>query len=84
MFLDNCQLANNTANAGAGIEIAGATGYYTIIRISNTVISGNSAALQGAGFNLGSTNSTTFVNVTFIDNICEYLLEADPLHLATD
>jgi len=69
LFLDNCQVANNTANAGSGTEIAGATGYYTVVAISNTVISGNSAALQGAGFNLGSTNSTTFTNVTFFDNV---------------
>jgi hypothetical protein len=64
-------VANNTANAGAGTEIAGATGYYTVVVISNSIISGNSAALQGAGFNLGSTNSTTFTNVTFFDNVGE-------------
>ena len=67
--MDNCEVANNTANAGAGIEIAGATGYYTVIGVSNSIVSGNTAALQGAAFNLGSTNSTTFSNVTFIDNI---------------
>lgn len=69
LFLDNCEVANNTANAGAGTEIAGASGYYTIVAISNTIISGNSASLQGAGFNLGSTNATTFTNVTFLNNI---------------
>ena len=69
LFLDNCQVANNTANAGAGVEIAGASGYYTVVGISNTLISGNTAALQGAAFNLGSTNATTFLNVTFVNNI---------------
>lgn len=69
LFLDNCQVANNTANAGAGTEIAGAAGYYTIVGISNSIISGNRAALQGGAFNLGSTNATTFSNVTFLDNI---------------
>ena len=64
-------MANNTANAGAGTEIAGATGYTSIVGISNTVISGNSAVLQGAAFNLGSTNGTTFTNVTFLNNVGE-------------
>lgn len=73
LFMDNVEIANNTANAGSGIEIAGATGYYTVIGVSNSVVSGNTASLQGAGFNLGSTNSTTFVNVTFIDNIGKLL-----------
>ena len=72
--MDNCQIANNTANAGSGIEIAGATGYYTIIGVSNTIVSGNTASLQGAGFNLGSTNLTNFINVTFVDNVGECIL----------
>ena len=71
LFLDNCEVANNTANAGAGTEIAGATGYTSVVGISNTVISGNSAVLQGAAFNLGSTNGTTFTNVTFLNNVGE-------------
>lgn len=69
LFLDNCQVANNTANAGAGTEIAGAAGYYTVVGIRNSIISGNTAALQGGAFNLGSTNATTFSNVTFQSNI---------------
>ena len=77
LFLDNCEVANNTANAGAGTEIAGAAGYTSIVGISNTVISGNSAVLQGAAFNLGSTNGTTFTNVTFLNNMGE----SNPLHL---
>ena len=69
LFLDGCEVANNTANAGAGIEIAGAAGYITVVGVSNTVISGNAASLQGAAFNLGSTNATTFTNVSFINNV---------------
>ena len=75
LFLDNCQLANNTANAGAGTEIAGASGYYTVVGISNSIISGNRALLQGGAFNLGSTNATAFSNVTFSDNIGKLLLQ---------
>lgn len=77
LFLDNCQVANNSANAGAGVEIAGAAGYLTIVGISNTVIAGNTAALQGAGFNLGSTNATTFLNVSFVSNIGRLLLKGN-------
>ena len=71
LFVDGCEVANNTANAGAGTEIAGAEGYITVVLISNSIFSGNVAELQGAGFNLGSTNATTFSNVTFVNNIGE-------------
>jgi hypothetical protein len=73
-LVDSAVLDNEAAGRGGGIATAGlsaAGGTQSIIRISNTTISGNSAGDAGGGVAIGG-GDTMLVNVTVSANTARY------------